>query len=437
MKRLLLALTCFTLALVGAVSGQNNQAPDSLDAAFAAYWNAPDAKKAADEAPRIVKTGAAFDEVLARLKAGRTYKADERKGSVETTTTVDGTRVDNYIEVPENYSADRKWPLRVQLHGGVGRPASDGRPLTSSRIAGEPQIYLHPRAMLDAEWWRGNQVDNILNLVDLVKRRYNVDESRIYVTGISDGGTGVYFMAMREATLWSACLSLNGQPLVLANPQVGADQQLYVGNLVNCPMYAVNGGRDQLYPAAGVTPVIDMIKKAGVSIEYKIYPEAQHNTAWWPEERPFYEMFLAENARAAHPVRLSWETDRSDRYNRIQWLTIDALGTRSSDVALEDVNAFEYRGGNRPVFDRDRPGGRVDVVRSGNTFEAKTRGVQRFTLLLSPDIVDFSKPVQVTVNGKPAFSGTVKKDVATLLKWAAHDNDRTVLYGAELAITVP
>ena len=60
-----------------------------------------------------------------------------------------------------------------------------------------------------------------------------------------------------------------------------------------------------------------------------------------------------------------------------------------------------------------------------------------FTLLLSPDAIDFGKPVVVTVNGKQVFSGAVKKDVNALLRWAARDNDRTSLYGAELKIAVP
>ena len=56
------------------------------------------------------------------------------------------------------------------------------------------------------------------------------------------------------------------------------------------------------------------------------------------------------------------------------------------------------------------------------------------TLLLSPDVVDFSKPVTVRVNGRQVFKGEVKKDPAVLLAWAAKDNDRTMLYGAELKI---
>jgi hypothetical protein len=280
-------------------------------------------------------------------------------------------------------------------------------------------------------------VDNILNLIDTVKRRYNVDESRVYVTGISDGGTGVLFFAMRVVTPFSACLSLNGHPAVLANPQVGADPQLYPTNMANCAMYMVNGGRDELYPAASVEPFVQMIRQAGAPVEFHVYEEAGHNTAWWPEERGAYEKYLASHARVAHPATITWETDRTDRYNRMRWLVINQLGVRASDAMLTDANTIETRGGRRPVFERRRASGRVDVTRKGNTFDAKTRGVQQFTLLLSPDVVDFSKPVKVTVNGRTVFDEAVKKDVAVLKRWAERDNDRTMLYGAELSITVP
>ena len=91
---------------------------------------------------------------------------------------------------------------------------------------------------------------------------------------------------------------------------------------------------------------------------------------------------------------------------------------------------------DRGFFQHTKLSGRVDVTRDGNAFEVKVRDVAAFTLLLSPDVIDFSKPVTVTVNGKPAFAGLVKKDPATLLRWAARDNDRTALYGAELRITL-
>jgi len=76
----------------------------------------------------------------------------------------------------------------------------------------------------------------------------------------------------------------------------------------------------------------------------------------------------------------------------------------------------------------------VDLVRSGNTVRATTKGVTAFTLLLSPDKFDFGQPVIVTANGHEVFHARVQPSVDTLLKWAARDNDRTMLYIAEVKI---
>jgi hypothetical protein len=89
-----------------------------------------------------------------------------------------------------------------------------------------------------------------------------------------------------------------------------------------------------------------------------------------------------------------------------------------------------------PIFASDGPAGRVDLVREGNTVRAVTRGVAAFKLLISPDVFDFAKPVTVIADGKTLFEGRVQKSLETLMKWAARDNDRTMLYGAELKVTV-
>ena len=88
----------------------------------------------------------------------------------------------------------------------------------------------------------------------------------------------------------------------------------------------------------------------------------------------------------------------------------------------------------RRLFARRGPTGRVDLVRTGNTVRAITRGVAAFTLLLSPDQFDFARPITIVANGRTVFEGRVRKDLGTLLEWAAGDNDRTMLFGAELRI---
>ena len=75
-----------------------------------------------------------------------------------------------------------------------------------------------------------------------------------------------------------------------------------------------------------------------------------------------------------------------------------------------------------------------DATRQGNTIMLRTRGVAELTLLLSPDVFDLQAPIRVTADGKTVFEGRVEANVQTLLKWAARDNDRTMLYGAELKV---
>lgn len=369
-----------------------------------------------------------FDQEYARLKKGRDYTS-RKTGRIDLPSPDRGLLLDNVLEVPADYDPARTWPLRVALHGGVGRTPPDpdekpARPL-SNRIPSAGELVLHPRAWSGSEWWAWQQVANITTLVNRVRRDYNVDESRTYVTGISDGGTGVYYLALKEPNLWSSYLPLNGSIAVIRHPDNGADGEMYGNNLANAPLYVVNGENDPLYPVSQVEPHIKWFQALGVPHVFRPQAGAGHNTAWWPTERDPFEKFVREHARVAHPAKLSWETERVDKFNRIRWLVINELRQDAGrDTTLKDMGFFQHT----------KRSGRVDVVRTGNAFEAKTRDVAAFTLLLSPDAIDFSKLVTVTVNGKPAFSGLVTRDAATLLRWSARDNDRTMLYGAELRI---
>ena len=423
------------LTLAGTLAVRGQAPVDPLFDAFFAAETPADAQTAAE---KLVAAGADFDRTYARLKQGRFY-GDEKRGEYSLRwKSKSGPFFNNVVDVPSGYDPTKPMQLRVQLHGGVGRPspntpARGDQPSglssparTVNRIEGEQQIYLHPSGWAAAQWWDEEQIDNILRAVDALKRKYNIDESRIYLTGISDGGTGVYYMALKEPNPWSSYLPLNGSIAVIRAPQNGADGEMYGNNLTNAPLYIVNGELDNLYPVDQVEPHVKWFQSMGVPLVFSPQPGAGHNTAWWPTEREPFETFVREHARIAHPAKLSWETERTDKFNRNRWLVINELRQDAS-------RATELK--DRGFFQHTKLSGRVDVTRDGNAFEVKVRDVAAVTLLLSPDVIDFSKPVTVTVNDKPAFAGLVKKDPATLLRWAARDNDRTTLYGAELRMT--
>jgi hypothetical protein len=215
---------------------------------------------------------------------------------------------------------------------------------------------------------------------------------------------------------------------------------MFPGNALNKPFFVVNGGRDHLYPAHLLQPYVEHLMRLGADVVFHVKTDSDHNTDWWPEERASYEAFVDDHPRDPLPDTVTWETERVDRYNRAHWLVIDRLGDVNGQSALPDSNLLrrrpEYDLGLRPeaIFPRGKPSGRVDVARHGNLVEASTHGVRAFTLLLSPSKFDFKQPVRVVANGRTVYEGKVEPSVSVLLKWAARDNDRTMLFGVELPI---
>ena len=80
--------------------------------------------------------------------------------------------------------------------------------------------------------------------------------------------------------------------------------------------------------------------------------------------------------------------------------------------------------------------GIMTVSRKGNIFAVTAESVDAFTLLLSPEQVDFSEEVQVVVNGRLLFIGKVEQDMNTLLDWVVRDRDKSLLYTAALSLRV-
>ena len=412
------------------VHGQSRVEP-----AFQRFWAADSPAAAERAAEDVLKSGVSFNEALRRLKQGRTYTA-QKDGVVQLSNrTADGVEHFYAVTIPAGYDPARRYQVRFQLHGGVGGRV-DNKPRGNGLIgtlAGAEQFYVIPYAWNDEPWWSDDQVLNLHAIVDDLKRRYNIDENRVVLAGVSDGGTGAYYVSMRDTTPYASFLPLNGYIMVLANGEID-DGRDFPNNIRNKPLFVVNGGKDRLYPISIVEPFTRHLMTSGVQIEYHPQPDGEHNTAWWPEIKGPFEKFVADHPRDPYPDTLTWEAADTVN-NRAHWLVLDAFGIAPGEAkTLPDANMITDSLGTDPLFSRPKASGRVDLAKSGNTVRATTRGVTAFTLLLSPDKFDFAQPVIVTANGREVFRGKVQPSVGTLLNWAARDNDRTMLYAAELKI---
>lgn len=115
-------------------------------------------------------------------------------------------RTDGYIEyLPDGYSTKASWPLIIFLHG-VGEmtdrdsngkstnllDCANGGPLHYTRTKDEngnyhklPFIVLNPQS---STWWSAADLEQFRK--DAIKK-YHVDQTRVYITGLSMGGYGV------------------------------------------------------------------------------------------------------------------------------------------------------------------------------------------------------------------------------------------------------
>jgi hypothetical protein len=371
-------------------------------------------------------TPASFDAEYARLKAGRTYERNVPTGTLKKR----HGRFQYWLVVPASYDPATRWQLRIQLHGGVMRDDDSLRGDGSVRLAGDDQIYVMPSGWAQEPWWSDDQVASLRAILDDIKRDYNIDENRVFLSGVSDGATGLYYIATHDTTPYAAFLPLNGYVLVLRSPELEIRSSIFLNNLRNKPFFIVNGGRDPLYPIQLVEPAIRHLSDGGVRVSYLPQPDAGHDTSWWPTVKVPYESFARSHPRVPLPDTLTWEVSETRTWNRAHWLIVDSLGSTPNDAKnLPDLNLAD----GRRVFDNARSG-RVDLSRSGNTVTITSRGVRELTLLLSPDQFDFDRHVTVVANGRTVFDGRVEKSVATLQKWAARDHDRTMLFGAEITI---
>jgi dienelactone hydrolase len=441
----LIALAALLNVSSGFAQSRQRFSSAAVDAAFSSFWAADSADEASRRADLILKAGVTFDDALRRLRLGRTYRA-EKTGVIQMTNrTEDGVPHTFAVNIPSSYDPSRRYQMRVQLHGGVNL-RTDNKPRNSGEIgalAGAEQIYVLPYAWESAPWWSDDQILNLRAILNDLKRNYNVDENRVVLTGVSDGATGAYFMAMTDTTPFAGFLPLNGFILVLSLFPA-EEGRIFPNNLRNKPLFVVNGGKDPLYPTSTVEPFTRRLMSAGVEIDYHPQPEGRHDTHWWPEVRDLYEQFVTAHPRDPHPARLTWEAADPAR-SRAHWLVIESLGESPGDMPApldgpregsgwSDANRMWGLNSEGVMFLHPIPSGRVDLERSGNTVKATTRGVSAFTILLSPDRFDLNQPVRVVANGREYFNGRVTPNVRTLLKWAARDNDRTMLYAAELRV---
>jgi len=234
------------------------------------------------------------------------------------------------IYIPENYDNHKKTPLLIYLHGGVGRKefVENFRQFAVESpfipFAEENNwIMLFPAANIKTMWWDKTGMENIEAQILYLKSRFNIDDDRVFMTGFSDGGSGSFHFALTNPTDFASFYPLNGFISVGSN---STRKPVFLPNLRNRFISAVNTDKDGLYPASKTRKLMELALSAGANILYKEYWGIRHEFAYSKQEIPLMFTYMKTHPRQIFRPQIYWETANLE-FNRCDWLEINKLDT--------------------------------------------------------------------------------------------------------------
>ncbi|OGW47383.1 MAG: hypothetical protein A2V62_01415 [Nitrospirae bacterium RBG_19FT_COMBO_58_9] len=272
-------------------------------------------------------------------------------------------------------------------------------------------------------WFTRGAEELVLATIRSVQRRYHIDPDRIFLTGMSNGGIGAWVIGMHQAPLFAG----------IAPMASGLDEVLmpFLANLRTTPVYMIHGAKDQVMPVELSRTIARELDAIGYAYVYREH-QREHPMAgghYFPrEELP--DLVAWFNAQRRNPVPTTVTVVReASHFQPFGWMRIDA--TDAIAAFSEDLVS------KRDELTRKKRYARLDAsVVAPNRIEVETGLVQRYTLFLNGQLVDFSKPVTIVTNKQVSFEGMVAPTVETLLRQARLRQDARQLFPAQLSIQV-
>ena len=180
----------------------------------------------------------------------------------------------NYVMyLPEDFDETKKYPLVFFLHGAGERGddldiACRFGYMKHVRESGReyPFIFVAPQCPRDKYW--GCYTESLLAFLDYLTSRLPIDEDRIYLTGLSMGGTGTWMLAMAAPDRFAAIA-----------PVCGSGICWYGVILKNMPVMIYHGDCDEIVPIHESVTMLKSIHKHSGNAQLRICYGVGHN-AW-------------------------------------------------------------------------------------------------------------------------------------------------------------
>ncbi len=274
---------------------------------------------------------------------------------------IDGSVQPYGLIVPESYTPHGAHRHRLDLwFHGRGETLSEvnflaGRLKDRGIFTPADTIVLHPYGRYCNAFKFAGEVD-VLEALESVRKRYRIDDERIAARGFSMGGAACWQFAVHYADRWVGATPGAGFAETPDFLKVFQKETLaptwwekklwhwydctdWAVNLVHCPTIAYSGEIDSQKQAADI--MAEALRKEGIELVHLIgrsapgLPKTGH--AYHPEARAEIDRrmtSIAERGRERVPRTVHFVT-YTLKYNRMAWVTIDALDEHWSQARVD------------------------------------------------------------------------------------------------------
>ncbi len=301
---------------------------------------------------------------------------------------VDDTEQPYGLYLPQNFNPAKKYPLVIMLHGaGSNHRLALRRVFGKSNLPGETDVeatryfpkWREVNFIVASPYARGTMgyqgiaEKDVYDVLADVKRRFLIDEDRVYLTGLSMGGGGTLWLGLSRPDVWAALA-----PVCPAPPDGTSE---LAPNALNCPVHFFHGDADPVVPPAGVREWVKRFEDLGTKVGYTEYPGVGHNS--WEnayKDEAIFDWF-SQFRRNRYPDQVRFSTSWY-KYSTAYWVRIDALtpGTLVSieakfaaanriEITTSRLGAFTLNLAGHPKFAAKRP---VELSIDGKTITAQT-----------------------------------------------------------------
>jgi dienelactone hydrolase len=331
---------------------------------------------------------------------------------------IDGSVQPYGLIVPDSYqpAGPHRHRLDLWFHGR-GETLSevnflDQRQRDRGIFAPADTFVLHPYGRYCNAFKFAGEVD-VLEALEAVEKQYRIDDDRISVRGFSMGGAACWQFAVHYADRWFAATPGAGfseTPQFLDFFQKEKldptpwektlwhwyDCNDWAVNLSNLPTIAYSGENDIQKQAADVME--EALARHGIRLTHLVGPKTGHS--YHPATRDEIERrmtSIAARGRERVPRRIHFTT-YTLKYNRMNWVTIDALGEHWKPA-------------------------RVDAhIGDDGTVTLSTENVRGYTLSFPAGLAPFDagKPVRIVHNRVPFEEPGPESDRS----WSLHSRQK-------------